>query len=484
MRTLSDVKKRLLINLQDYPEVALRYQNGDPLVAAPLQAQAGMIADQSTDIEIAKIETFMKSNVRTILADATNKGILPIATPCQHYVEVQNKGLTPLVISAGRYFDDVQGRTWRFLQTVHANPGETAIVQAEQSEVRTIEYQAIYTEDFLQVELDIQDDLHLCGIRVYDDSGNNYKYVKRWLNCPPGEYAFNLKTDTLRKITAEFGDSLRCGTTIQSNTIISFEITESDGKFDTSLLREASLKEIVNVEESKAQLKFKTGGLIRAGTDPHSIEKLRLLSNYSSVGEEEGVFLGNHDYAVRNAFMERCKYLTVWNEAMQDKYYKATLDDINHLHVAFVPNNPDEYKQLEEDINYFIGLADNLYKDRVHFDEVEQRFFKIVINATLAPVHNVEAVREQLTTLLISLYGQDSLASSFFLADGFNSQKISDAIKKNIPAFQDHISDFNILAEDLTNNPIKPHQWTFIDKSSITINISRTATTGTNLWTG
>ncbi|MEO4184558.1 hypothetical protein ABH305_01695 [Acinetobacter pittii] len=483
MRTLSDVKKRLLINLQDYPEVALRYQNGDPLVAAPLQAQAGMIADQSTDIEIAKVETFLKSNVRTILADATNKGILPVATPCQHYVEVENKGLTALVISAGRYFDDVQGRTWRFIQTVHANPGETVTVQAEQSEVRTIDYQAIYTEDFLQVELDIQDDLHLCGIRVYDDSGNNYKYVKRWLNCPPGEYAFNLKTDTLRKITAEFGDSLRCGTTIQSNTIISFEITESDGKIDTSQLREASLKEIVNAQETKAQLKFKTGGLIRAGTDPLSIEQLRLLSSYPT-DEKDAVFLGNHDYAVRAAFMARCKYVTVWNEAVQDKYYKATLDDINHLHLAFVANNPDETEQLANDIKYFIGMADSLYKDRVHVNEVEQRAFKIEINAKLAPVHNVETVREQITTLLISRYGRDSLSSSYFLADGFNSQEIVDSIKKNITAFQDHISDFNILTEDLGDNPIKPHQWTYIDKSSITLNIKRTATTGTNLWTG
>ncbi|NUF43096.1 hypothetical protein [Acinetobacter pittii] len=483
MQTLNDVKKRLLINLQDYPEIALRYQNGDPIVVAMLQAQAGMIADQSTDIELAKIEPFIKSNVRTILADATNKGILPVATPCQHYIEVENKGTVALVIAAGRYFDDVQGRTWRFLQTVHANPGETVLVQAEQSEIRTIDYQTIFTEDFLQVDIDIQDELHLCGIRIYDDSGNNYKYRKRWLNCPPGEYAFNLKTDTLRKITAEFGDSLRCGNTVQANTVLSFEIIESEGQIDTSQLREASLQEIVNVEEAKAQLKFQTGGLIRAGTDPLSIEQLRLLSSYPT-DEKDTVFLGNHDYAVRAAFMARCKYVTVWNEAVQDKYYKSSLDDINHLHLAFVAKNPDETELLAKDIKYFIGVTDSLYQDRVHVNEVEQRLFKIEINAKLAPVHDVETVREQITTLLISRYGRDSLSSSYFLADGFNTQELIDSIKKNITAFQDHISDFNVLAEDLTDNPIKPHQWTYIDKSSITINIKRTATTGANLWTG
>ncbi len=483
MQTLNDVKKRLLINLQDTPEIALRYQNGDPLVVAMLQAQAGMIADQSVDIDIAKIEPFIKANVRTILADATNKGILPVATPCQHYIEVTNKGNSQISISAGRYFDDLQGRIWRFLQTANVGPGESIRVQAEQSQVRIIDYQVVYTETFHKVTLAIQEDLHLSGIRIYDDQGKSYTYRKKWLNSPPGENAYTLKTDTMRQITAEFGDSQRCGKTLQANTIVSFELTECDGAIDTSALREASLQEIANPNETKVQLKFMPGGLIRSGTDPLSIEQLRLLSSYPT-HDDNAVFLSDFDYVVRKAFMARCNYLTIWNEAIQDRYYKATFDDINHLQMAFSAKNPKESAQLASDIKDYIGTLDSLYQGRVHQRAVEVRYFNITIDAKLASVHNVEAVKEQIITLLLARYGRDTLAASYFLADGFNTQEIAKAIKDNIPAFQDHISDFTIGSEDLSLKPIKPHQWTFIDKSSIKVNIKRTATTGANLWTG
>ena len=481
MLTLNDVKKRLLINLQDTPEIALRYQNGDPLAVGTLQAMAGMIADQSVDIDLANIEPFTKSNVRTILADATNKGILPLATPCRHNIDVQNKGTDSVSISAGRYIEDAQGRTWRLLQTANAAPGETAVVQVEHSEIRTIQYQAVFTEAFLQVELNIQEDMHLSGILVKDDLGNAYSYKPRWMNTAPGEYAYNLKTDSMRKMIAEFGDSERCGVTVQANTVISFELIETDGKIDTSKLREASLQEVSSARETKVQIKFTSGGLVRAGTDPLSIEQLRLLSSYP-VHDESAVFLGEFDYNVRKVFMSRCNYLTVWNEATQDMYYTATLDDMNHLQAAFVAKDPSDTEQLKTDIVKYIGQIDSLYKDRVHIRQVSTRAFKLQVNASLASVHNDEMVKEQIYTLLLERYGKETLASSYFLADGFNVQKISDAFKENIIAFQDNISDFTLVTDDLSANRIKPHQWVYMTRESITINIKRTANVGANLW--
>lgn len=478
----SDVKKRLLINLQDTPEVALRYQNGDPLVRGMLQAQAGMIADQSADVDQAQIEPFIKSNVRTILADATNKGILPIATPCQHYIEVENKGLNAVSISAGRYIDDIQGRTWRLLQTANVGPGEVVEVQAEQSQIRVEKYQAIYTEPFHQVQLNIQEELHLSSVNIHDEQGNTYKRRKNWLNCPPGEYAFNVKTDSMRHMIIEFGDDLRCGRTVQANALLNFELIETDGKIDNSVLREASLQELMTADEGKIQLKFKTGGLIRAGADPLSIEQLRLLSSYPT-HDDSDVFLGDFNYSVRKAFMSRCNYLNIWNEAVQERYYKATLDDINHLQLAFSAKNESESEQLATEIKNYIGEIDSLYKDRVHQREVEIRYFNLEVNAKLASVHSVETVKEQIITLLLSKYGRDLLASSYFLADGFNAQEIAKTLKDNIVAFQDHISDFALVSDDLALDPIKPHQWTYMSKLSITVNIKRTATSGNNLWT-
>lgn len=481
MLTHDDLKKRLQIYLQDYPEIALRYSNGDPTVTAMLQAIAGMIADQSQDIDTAITEPFIKSNVRTILADATNKGILPLGTPCQHYLDIENKGASHVALSTGRLIEDLQGRVWRIMQDVSVDAGALVKVQAEQSEVKSRDYQVIYSEPFHKVDLDIDDDLHLSAINIKDGMGNIYQHFTRWMNCDAGEYAFNLKTDSLRKITVEFGDSERCGVTLQANSTMTFELILTDGYVDTLTLREAALQEVTSNAEGKLQLKFSDNGLIRSGSDPLSIEEMRLLASYPTY-DPNAVFLGNFDYMVRKTFMSRCRYLAVWNEAIQDKYYGASFDDINRLQVAFVAKNEVDKIQIGYEIKQLIGELDSLYLNRVKVNTVETRPFKLQINARLAPVHNADSVKNQIISLLLARFGQDSLASSYFIPDGFNSQEISDSIRKNIAAFQDHISDFSLLVEDVSINPIQPHQWTFLTEQSITIDIKRTAVTGANLW--
>lgn len=482
MRSHSEISQRLQINLQDYPEIAARFEAGDPTVAAMLKAHASFMADLSSDLDIAMLEPFIKSRDTTILADATNKGILPVATPCQHYLSFKNKGDRAVTISAGRLIEDMQGRIWRLLQTANMVPGEIIEVLAEQSQNRTEKYKAIFTEPFHHVTLNIQEDYYLAALRIYDEQGNNFIYRRQWMNSIAGEAAYTLKTDSMQRITAEFGDSLRCGTTIQANAVLNFELTETDGYIDTSLLREAALSELITADEGKIQITFKEGGLVRAGANPLSIDQLKLLASYPT-HDDNAVFLSDFNYAVRKAFMNRCHYISVWNEAQQEKYYGATLDDINHLNIAFVPRVPAEKAQLASDIKKHIAHLDSLYEGKVKEMAVQQRPFQITINAKLAPVHNVESVKQEINNLLLSKYGKETIASSYFVADGFNSQEISKVIRDEVTAFQDRISDFRLDIEDLARNPIKPHEWVFMTDSSISIYIQRSASSGEPLWT-
>ena len=482
MRSHSEISQRLQINLQDYPEIAARFEAGDPTVAAMLKAHASFMADLSSDLDIAMLEPFIKSRDTTILADATNKGILPVATPCQHYLSFKNKGDRAVTISAGRLIEDMQGRIWRLLQTANMVPGEIIEVLAEQSQNRTEKYKAIFTEPFHQVTLNIQEDYYLAALRIYDEQGNNFIYRRQWMNSIAGEAAYTLKTDSMQRITAEFGDSLRCGTTIQANAVLNFELTETDGYIDTSLLREAALSELITADEGKIQITFKEGGLVRVGANPLSIDQLKLLASYPT-HDDNAVFLSDFNYAVRKAFMNRCHYISVWNEAQQEKYYGATLDDINHLNIAFVPRVSAEKAQLASDIKKHIAHLDSLYEGKVKEMAVQQRPFQITINAKLAPVHNVESVKQEINNLLLSKYGKETIASSYFVADGFNSQEISKVIRDEVTAFQDRISDFRLDIEDLARNPIKPHEWVFMTDSSISIYIQRSASSGEPLWT-
>jgi len=466
MLTASEIEEKLLVALQDYPEIAARYASGDTLVRANLTAQKTMLSLIGFEIDISEVEPFRPSRERTILADATNKGILPIAIPCKHYIRGFNEHKGTITISAGRYIEDVQGRTWRLLETANIPAGGHIDVQVEQSELRTIKYMPLTSDPFQQVFIDLQGDMHLANISVKDKENNNYVYKPKWMNVEKGEYAVNFKTDSKRRMIVEFGDSERFGRTLAANTEIEFTVIETYGEIDISKLKEASLSEIKNSNEQKVSFKFLDNGLVQNGVDPLSITQLQLLSSYPNF-DENAVLLGEFTPNVRKKFMAQNDYINIWNETIHEAFYGANIMNINHLFVALKPKNPAETETIKTKVAQYIGMLDSLYKGKVKFIDVEERAFNIVIKGTLDPVHDIEDVKQQVTTLLLGYYGKGKLAASYNMPEGFNIQNMSKLISDNIPAFQDQISDYFITCEDLSDNPIKPHEWVYLTVDSI-----------------
>ena len=101
-------------------------------------------------------------------------------------------------------------------------------------------------------------------------------------------------------------------------------------------LNSAALSEIYESEESKLNLYFKAGDLVRAGADPLSVAQMRLLASYPSMYDHNAVFMGNFDFLVRKHFMQRFDYMAIWNETINEKHYGASLDAINHLFLTVV----------------------------------------------------------------------------------------------------------------------------------------------------
>lgn len=475
MLTQADFEARLVANLGDY-EIIERYNAQDPIVIRFLRSIGAYLALFGQELDIAEIEPFIKTRDRSIIADATNKGILPIGTPAQHTLEVINRSANSITLSQGRMIEDNSGgRPWRLLQSVTVNSGETGEVLVEQSEYREIEYTVQNTENFLRVEIELRDDLALAGLTVKDSTDQNYSLKKRWMNVAPLDYAFNLTTDSLRRVFIEFGDDERAGRTAAANQIFTFGILETYGEVDSSRLKDASLIEVLTNDETKVSVRFKQGGSVKQGADPLNISQLRVLSSYPALYDENAVFLGNFDYSVRQKFMSRCHYIAVWNENEQDRYYGATYQDINHLHIAIVAKNALEQSNIEQEIIQFIGLLDSLYKDRVRVHQVIEKPFELTLNGRLAAVHDLDGVKAQIKGLLVDRYGRTQLSASRWLVNGFNTQEISTQLRKNITAFQDNISDFSLTVPISLN---KPHEWVYIDGDSITLNLVRTAETG------
>ena len=479
MLTQADFEARIVAVLDDY-EILERYNAQDPIVLRFLRSIAAFLSLFSQEVDISEIEPFIKTRDRSIIADATNKGILPIGMPTQHVLEVLNRSANSITLSQGRMIEDNSGsRPWRLLQSVTVNSGETGEVLVEQSEYREVQYTVQSTENFHRVELQLRDDLSLAGITVRDNSNQAYQLKKRWMNVEPLEYAFNLTTDSLRRIFIEFGDDERAGRTAQANQVFTFGILETYGDVDVSRLKDASLLDVLTTDETKVSVRFKQGGIVRQGADPLNISQLRVLATYPALYDENAVFLGNFDYSVRQKFMARCHYIAVWNENEQDRYYGVTYQDINHLHIAVVAKNNAEQANLETEIIQYIGLLDSLYKDRVRVHTVVEKLFEITLNGRLAAVHDLDGVKAQIKGLLVDRYGRTKISASRWLVNGFNTQGISTQLRTNIVAFQDNISDFSLNVPVVLN---KPHEWVYISEPSITLNIERTAETSGAAW--
>lgn len=487
MLTQRDFEQKLLAEIND-AEIVARYEVGDPLVVQQIKANAAYLALLAREIDVASLEPFIKTRERSIIADATNKGILPIATPCQYTLEIKNNGTSTVSLSAGRIIEDnAGGRPWRLLASATVNAGQTVEVIAEQSETRVVQYTVpIPTESFHKAEITLSPDMFLAGITVKDDLDNVYTRYPRWMNVAKEDYAVNLTTDSFRRLFVEFGDNDRAGRTAIAGEVYAFTLIECYGAIDISRLKDASLVDIFNINEQKISVRFKTGGLVRLGTNPLSTAQLRALATYPSLYDENAVFLGNFDYLARKKFMSRCDYLAIWNETVQERaYLSPSIDNINHLFCCVAPKTGENLVNLQADIGLAIGIADNLYQDRVVFSLVDEKPYPITIKGRLAASHNRLEVEAQLKTLLVEKYGKGTLAASRWLEYGFNRQEIINLIKKNITAFQDNISDFTVILPLDESLPIKnkPHEWVFMDEANITLEFALIADTTGATWT-
>lgn len=473
-------------HINDYPEVAERWRAGDPTVRAMLTSIVEVAVYLKRDNDVNAIEPFIKSRNRTIIADAINKGILPVATPCQHKITIENGAKKTMTLSQGRLIEDGTGRQWRLMAAISLNAGEVKAVLAEQSVVNNARVTIPVNEPFYTMKLTTTDDAYFSSIGITNvTSGEVYQHAPKFMNAGIDQPAYTLQSDNLSNINVIFGASDRAGKTVQAGEVYEVAITQSYGEVDPTSLRQASLSEILISDESQLNIYFKAGDMIRAGADPLTINQLRLLASFPAMYDRNAVFMGNFTFLIMQHFMSRLNYMAIWNETTHERYYGASLDNINHLSLAVIPklDNATEKARLITDIQQLVARADSLLDGRVKVMTAVERPYQITITGRLAAVHDIDSVRVQIKELLLVSYGKGSLAANHHNADGFNLQEISTRLRNSVFAFQDRISDFTVTGEDVAKNPVKPHEWAFLSDTSITINLTRTADSGNAIWT-
>jgi len=328
-----------------YDKIAALYQAQDPRIIASIGAMAQMLELYSVQQDLAETEVFVKVRDATILADATLKGILPLAKSAQVQALVTNSSSSTITLAYGRRLLDDRGRVWRVAATLVVPANSTGTVLLNQNELRTINHTIANDEPFYTIALlSNEEGLYLENIRIKDTLGstdNLYRYAPEFMNVLDDERVYHLETDEARQVTirlgAQDGASLVYGFQPPVNTVLTIELTETSGKLAISTGASFSLEYSNNADEDT--LKVIATGINALGSNPLSLSVLRLLSRYNALYDHNAVYLSDFDFLIRRYHGDSINFLAVWNEQLHEQVHGYDVVNIkrgaiNYLTIA------------------------------------------------------------------------------------------------------------------------------------------------------
>lgn len=480
MLTTADFEQAIADTINSYPELIEYYQAGDPRILQPQLAIATMLAMFSAQVETAMIEPFVKARESTVKADAANRGIIRKATPAKASISVNNKGTVAVTIDASRNLLDSDGRIWRVVTPGTIAGGTAGTVEAIQETQSVITHTVSNSVPFYAIEVPESEDMFLSAIAL-KDSLSDWSYRERFTNTLPDEKVFHVETNDYDKTFVRLGVTGIVGVQPVDGTVLTLTIFYSFGDVRPKVNAPFSFEYLATPDESKVVLTM--GSLLNPGQNPPSITYLRDISRYPSVYDHAAVYLGEFDFLVRRNYTT-LKFLSVWNETLEEEARGANVANINTLFVAclsdlgaeatltetttpVVPTLITALTGTQTAIKQTILNADNSY--RVKFYTPIRYVIALTINATVPSSYVATEVSNQIKTALLEQYGETASVSRH----GRNKplyQQIYALLKQKIPALQNENADFTL---SITNAPpmTRPEVWRYVEYSSISVTV-------------
>jgi hypothetical protein len=472
-----------------YAKISALNTAKDPRILASIGAMAQMLELYSMQQDLAETEVFVKARDATILADATLKGILPLAKAAQVQVLVTNPSANSVTLAYGRRLLDDKGRVWRVASTLVVAANSTGTVDLNQNELRTINHTIANSDPFYTITLPQNEEgLYLENIRIKDTIGNTdnlYRYAPEFMNVLNGERVYHLETDEARQITIRLGaqnnSELVYGFQTPINTVLTIELTETTGKLDIATGASFSLEYSNNIDEDALKIAIVLPADIKSlGANPLSLSVLAQLSKYNALYDHSAVYLSDFDFLIRRYHGDSVNFLAVWNEQIEEQLRPASVANINKLFIAVQAKNALEQANLELYIHTLVQRADNSYK-RVVIPVIDQ-YYPLTINASVAAIHDSAQVTQQIKDTLLAIYGVGQIKVSQGLKNNFNRQEIYQTLKRAIPAFQDSISDFNVVVGVLPDPILPEHYFYLHPTTNFTVAVTQLSDAGGGLW--
>lgn len=472
MHTKTEFLSAIRDSVANYPAVAALYQAGDPRMLQALEAIATMAAMLSQQQELAMLEPFIKSRDSTILAEAALRGLVPMGKPARVRVAINNAGLAPFTLVAGRNVLDSNGRIYVVdapvsvpAATAPDAPG-TAVFEAVQVQVRTVAHNVAAGEPFYKIEVPApQDGQYVAGVEVRDAALNEFAYRQEFTNVAPNERVYHMETDEYRRLYVKFGYGDVVGYQPASGETLTIEIHDTQGDVRPENGSPFAFEYTVTPEDSLIEMRM--DALLIPGANPIDITVLRELMRYPSAYDHSAVYLGEFDYLVRNR-VPGLRFLSVWNEQIEEKVRGANVDNINKLFVSVVPADGGDQLATEAQIEAVIMDADDSY--RIQFVPPVVSLVEIDVQATIARVHDGASVQARISDVLLGEYGVDSQA----VRRGMQSpqyKRIFATLRDMVPALQDTGSDFKVEVGP-PPDPLLPEHYRYADASSITVSVA------------
>lgn len=488
MLTKADFSQLIRDSLGAYPDLQVRYRAGDPIILQHLEAIAAMFGLLAQQIEVAQGEAFLKARPATVLADAAMRGIVPQARPAQVAIIVVNAAAADITIDANREVVDPRGRPWTVTAGAIIPANGQGIIQAEQRQRVQTTHIVTRNEPFYAIEIPAKrtDGQHLAALTIQDEQGL-LAYADHYTNVASGERVYHVEADERQRLFARFG--MRDVVGIQPTVGQSFALIGdySFGAIAPSLGSRFDFAAMSGPYDS--QLTLTLDELIADGRAPLDLSTLRELAKYPSIYNDNAVYLGEFEFLVRRHF-STLKFLSVWNERVEEKARGPDVDNINVLFVSCLSSDEAEsvltqseavtdgatvadstLTPTQEAIRAVIARADDSYRVRFITPLKIPQTWRI--EALIGSAYHSEEVRQRLREAILSKYGIEAVKRSVAT---FPIQEIYAHVRQAVPEIAEPGADVSIYLPAAPDN-LRPEAWRYVDPNALEINVITVAVT-------
>lgn len=493
MITKQEFSQSAFSSIGNYPTLEVLYQAKDPRLFQNIEAIATMLAMFSSQLEVAQAEPFEKTRDSTVLADAAMRGVIPKATAAILNIKIENEASSILEIGLGRVLLDSSGRYLRVNNSIQVNAGSVGYVTATQVYNVDNNHTIAESRPFYEIAVPMKhEESILSGVRVFDESGDEYTYTDRYVAVTPGEKVYHIEVDEKQNFYIRLGYKGIVGIQPEKGAKFKIQSFYTSGLIDTYAQGDQIVFE-VNQSLNDAYVKLSIESVVSTGEAPITTAVLRELTKYPSVYNKNAVYLGEFDYLLRSNF-PYLAFLSIWNEAAEEIARAPDVRNINNLFVAVVgntgqekydyfvpgqlPTEVTELTDLQKSIQAAILRADDTYS--VRFIQPRVREISVSIVANVSTSYDQTVVKNQIQAAVLDKYGQDSVIMSRGKAKP-KYQELYTHIKKNVAALSVGSADLRIVIEDLAEYDQFPEIWQYVDtpKLDITVNVENVST---NAW--